>query len=65
MSDAAAPALVDLGARRVGGEAAIAATAAAPVRHVTRAFLDTLNCRDVLLDDDLLPLRPLRRVTAG
>lgn len=64
---AAAP--PDLGARRRSGELAIAAAAAAPVRHVTTAFLDALNCRAVPGEPDAgrrcWSGRPLRAVRTG
>lgn len=49
----------DLGALRRHGERAIASTAAAPVRHVTPAFLAALNGRDEIAPG------PLRDVVAG
>jgi hypothetical protein len=43
--------LADLGARRARGERAVAAMAAAPVRHVPPAFLAALTCLDAVAED--------------
>lgn len=52
--------ILDLTARRVRGEQAVARVAAAPVRHVPVAFLAALACVEVDEPREVAPL-PLPR----